>query len=269
MEKKVLICVFSIFLLLSCSKDSRNIVLNKIHPMRLILSSNRKNLYNIKDESKRKDREFYRAVVRYKFDLDKVKELLENGADPNYCYGECGWVDSNPLMVLCQGTFFCYTFKRAYGEIPPILPDIDLINTLVKYGADINKYPYIWSLQYYYTNDDIKKLDKEKDAEQIKSFFIDIDRILEAFLKAGASPNKRGHSYPFSYDSPDNMSEEELNSYFDKGTTPINEAIKKGMMWESQVDLLLKYGAKLDSNSLKAAQESGDKDMLLKIKNLL
>ena len=47
------------------------------------------------------------------------------------------------------------------------------------------------------------------------------------------------------------------------------EAIKKGMKWESQVDLLLKYGATLDESCLEAAKLSGDEDMIKKIEKLI
>ena len=40
------------------------------------------------------------------------------------------------------------------------------------------------------------------------------------------------------------------------------------MKWESQVDLLLKYGATLDESCLKAAKLSGDEDMIKKIEKL-
>ena len=40
------------------------------------------------------------------------------------------------------------------------------------------------------------------------------------------------------------------------------------MQWESQVDLLLKYGAQLDESCKKAAQESGDTAMIEKINKL-
>ena len=59
----------------------------------------------------------------------------------------------------------------------------------------------------------------------------------------------------------------EAEKYFAKGTRPINEAIKKGMRWENQVDLLLQYTT-LDKDSLKAAKQSKDKAMIEKITRL-
>jgi hypothetical protein len=63
------------------------------------------------------------------------------------------------------------------------------------------------------------------------------------------------------------MTDERAAKYFARGTRPVNEAIKKGMRWESQVDLLLQYTT-LDKDSLKAARQSKDKAMVQKIKKL-
>lgn len=43
----------------------------------------------------------------------------------------------------------------------------------------------------------------------------------------------------------------------------------KGLKWESQVDLLLEYGATLDESCLEAARLSGDKAMLEKVERLM
>ena len=37
--------------------------------------------------------------------------------------------------------------------------------------------------------------------EQIDAFMSDANRLIEAFLKAGADPDKLGHPYPFSYEA--------------------------------------------------------------------
>jgi hypothetical protein len=66
---------------------------------------------------------------------------------------------------------------------------------------------------------------------------------------------------------PGNMSYEKAQAYFNRGTRAINEAIRKGMVWESQVDLLLEYTS-LDEDSLIAAEESGDPGMKEKIRRL-
>ena len=67
------------------------------------------------------------------------------------------------------------------------------------------------------------------------------------------------------------ISEAKIQEYFNSpdSTSPIYEAIKKGMVWESQVDLLLEYGAILDESCLDAAKLSGDEAMIKKVKTLL
>ena len=54
-----------------------------------------------------------------------------------------------------------------------------------------------------------------------------------------------------------------------KATTPLYEAIKKGMRWESQVDLLIEYGALVDKSCLEAAKLSGDDQMIKKIERII
>ena len=67
------------------------------------------------------------------------------------------------------------------------------------------------------------------------------------------------------------MTGEEAMQYFSsaEATTPLYEAIKKGIEWESQVNLLLEYGAKLDDSCLIAAKLSGDEAMVKKIEKFL
>jgi hypothetical protein len=96
----------------------------------------------------------------------------------------------------------------------------------------------------------------------------DANRLLEAFLKTGTDPDKLGHPYPFSSDAMDvKITDKQANEYFVQGTRAVNVAIEKGILWESQVDLLLQY-TKLDEESLKAAERSNDPVMIEKIKNL-
>jgi hypothetical protein len=95
-----------------------------------------------------------------------------------------------------------------------------------------------------------------------------VNRIIEAFLKAGADPDLPGHPYPFSYEAMKaRITDEQAREYFSKGTRAINEAIAKGMAWESLVDLLLAY-TQLDEESLKAAERSNDPAMVRKIQKL-
>lgn len=271
--QKVIAIFFICVLFSSCGKFEEGTVLNRLKPIRLLLLNIRKNPDNISNEQRKQARAFYNAIVRYEWEPEKVKEMLDVGADPNYCYGECGWVQNNPLMLLSEMSFSSYYFKEKHGYIPDITPDVALLNELLSYGADIDKYPYVWAIVYRNGNGYIKDLEKQeiKDVAKVKieSTIADTDRILRAFLEKGADVNKRGDPYPFSGDSPDNMSDEVLNMYFNKGSTPLYEAIKKGMRWESEIDLLLKYGAIIDESCLEAAKLSGEEAMIEKIQKLL
>ena len=270
--KKIIAMFFICVLFSSCGRFEEGTVLNRLNPIRLLLLNIRKNPDNISNGQRKQARAFYNAIVRYEWEPEKVKEMLAAGADPNYCYGECGWVQNNPLMLLSEMSFSSYYFKEKYDYVPDITPDVALLDDLLSYGADIHKYPYVWAIVYRNGNGYIRDLEKQetKDVAKVKieSTIADTDRILRAFLEKGADVNKRGDPYPFSGDSPDNMSDEVLNMYFNKGSTPLYEAIKKGMRWESEIDLLLKYGAIIDESCLEAAKLSGEEAMVEKIQKL-
>ena len=225
--------------------------------------------------TKLEQRSFYNAIYGEK--PGEVQIYLNNGLDPNYCHGECGWADSNPLAVVAESGYITY-YKHLLGEkIPNPTPDVATLQVLVAGGADVNRRPYIWDRVYRWNNKDInntwdgyfvdgKPVGSEKD---YKAFYIkDANRIIEAFLKAGADPDKLGHPYPFSWEAMEaRITDEQAREYFSKGTGAINEAIEKGMAWESQVDLLLQY-TQLDEESLKAAERSNDAAMVKKIQKL-
>jgi hypothetical protein len=44
------------------------------------------------------NRFLYNVILALRFDL--VQEAISKGADPNYCRGEFGWQDSNPLNMV-------------------------------------------------------------------------------------------------------------------------------------------------------------------------
>ena len=112
----------------------------------------------------------------------------------------------------------------------------------------------------------------QEEFELFKSYYLsDCNRILRMLLDAGADVNKKGSPIPFQEDICERISEKKIKQYFNspEATTPIYEAIKKGSLWESQVDLLLEYGAIVDDSCLEAAKLSGDEAMITKIEKLL
>jgi len=230
---------------------------------------------------------FYNAV--YRCDYVWTENHLKAGYDPNKCIGDAGWYDSNPLKVLCEklmGHYATIKIDNHYEHKEPIdYSRMDVFYLLLKYGADINRLPYVWQRVYSLDNFDLDNLwrheeedtmipdDKKKTREQTdKEYIYDANILLEALLKAGANPNMKGHPFPYSHSLKvlfftDRIAFKYFNS--PEATTPLYEAIKKGMRWESQVDLLLQYGATLDKSCLEAAKLSGEQEMVDKIEKLL
>ena len=103
-------------------------------------------------------------------------------------------------------------------------------------------------------------------------YIANVNNMIKAFLDAGADPNKKGDLHIFGEDRPADLlifpDDEPPASVGPDATSPLYEAIKKGMKWEGQVDLLLEYGAVLDESCLKAAEESGDEAMIEKVSSL-
>lgn len=204
-----------------------------------------------------------------------VKDYLAAGLDPDYCLKMYdGWQFRNPLMLFCSDFLLLSYYEKDY-----ILPnyDVEVFNQLINAGADINKYPYIWANVYLHNDDMIRifKRDHENSENDVETFIpcyiSDCNRSLKMFLEAGADVNRKGSPVPFEKNICEKISEAKIQEYFNSpdSTSPIYEAIKKGMVWESQVDLLLEYGAILDESCLDAAKLSGDEAMIKKIKSLL
>ena len=219
-------------------------------------------------------KELYNAVDHASggYEPEWVELVLEKGADPEYCKGECGYCDNNPLMVLMEGV------NVTYYQIPEMVPDADVqvMKMLLHAGSDIHLLPYVWYRVYLCGDKNITSIQEsdkrrgsspEEILKHINNYLEDNNCLLKAFLEAGVDPDMRGDPYPFSYDAMYKMNDKLASTYFEKGTRPINEAIKKGIVWESQVDLLLQY-TKLDEDSLKAAEESKDTRMIEKINAL-
>jgi hypothetical protein len=235
---------------------------------------------DIPAEEKSRRRRMY-AAISWR-DVDKIKEFLAKGYDPDQCLGSEGWNSSNPLGMVMRSVYSTRGDHRNNDPIPDPTPDIAMMRALLEGGADIHKFPYIWRGVYDYDNYFIEKIQAkvnvyhngelvatQEEADQEKARFVqDVNRLIGAFLEAGADPDKPGHPYPFRPARKDFfMTDEEANAYFANGTRAVNEAIKKGMAWESQVDLLLRYTG-LDEASLEAAQESKDPAMIGKINRL-
>jgi hypothetical protein len=220
----------------------------------------------LKGEERMKLKRMFDAI--YHLDSEGVREYLAQGYDPDKCLGVTGWASTNPLNALMAKLYS--TRYRRKEEIPTPTPDVAVLNVLMEGGADINRFPFIWYRINKYENHSARQIMEGANLEEVISFVKDSNRLIEAFLQLGADPDKLGHPYPYSNEVASlsvDLTDEEANAYFTRGSRPINEAIKKGMVWESQVDLLLQHTS-LDEASLEAAQESNDPVMIGKINRL-
>ncbi len=204
-----------------------------------------------------------------------VEDYLNAGYDPNYCLKfNDGWQYRNPLMLF-NSSFINLTYNNTQKEA--VEPDVVVFDLLVANGADVNKYPYVWASVYLHDNKKIEvfKKDYPNDPRRVEAliacYISDANRVLRMFLEAGSDVNRKGHKKPFDKKYCTKISELQIQKLFDsdEATTPIYEAIKKGMLWESQVDLLLEYGAEMDESCLEAARLSDDEAMIRKITGLL
>ena len=203
-----------------------------------------------------------------------VKDYLEAGLDPNYCLKMYdGWQYRNPLMLFCSD-FINLSYYEENHEVPSY--EHEVFDQLVEAGADIDKYPYVWAQVYLGDNKEITYFEKRYAEPKCEvevftpCYVADCNRVLRMFLDAGADVNRKGSPVPFDEKVCEKISEKKIQGYFNspEATLPIYEAIKKGMIWESQVDLLLEYGAILDESCLEAARFTGDESMINKITKL-
>jgi hypothetical protein len=255
-NKPIILCL--LFLLMGCGSMGReNMDLEELEE--------RDRKFEEKMIKRRHPYYFYNAI--YILNVDGVRRYIEAGANPNKCWGENGWVDSNPLKVITEGFYSTYDIRNhKIKDFTEPLPDVAIIKLLVNAGADINRLPYVWDSIYRWGNDNLSW--RKDGVGEIDAFINDANRVLATLLEMGADPDKLGHPFPFSYDwKVPFLTDKKAHKYFAKGTRAINEAIEKGILWESQVDLLLQY-TKLDEESLKAAERSNDPAMVEKINKL-
>ena len=282
----MLLLVFSIALT-SCNKIAEEL---KNKAVRGLISYSEKQEEVESPEFKEAQRELELGLAVEGYNTDKVKEYLEQGYDPNRSRREF-WEETTPLGIIVNGFYNTFTREQSGRNIPDPPPDVATLQLLVEAGADVNQRPYIWTRVTRYENGSMEqilrndvlftadgsrvvKTEHEKEMVALQNiewnrhYVEDSNRVIEAFLKVGADPDMLGHPYPFSIEADrKGITDEEAAEYFARGTRPINEAIKKGIRWESQVDLLLQYTT-LDEDSLEAAEESGDPEMVEKITRL-
>lgn len=227
--------------------------------------------------SKLTKEDYFKALLTH--NVEKTRVFLDAGYDPNRCVVLIGnWEEYNPLLVVVSSRFSCWDVNTNTRKDLETYDDVELINLLAEYGADVNLLPYIWKRVYVDSNDFIKSrtehFPEEIAAEKTLCLIEDSNRVIKALLDNGADPNYKGHPAPFDEDNYFyyiSMTVKKARRKFKskKATTPLYEAIKKGMRWESQVDLLIEYGALVDKSCLEAAKLSGDDQMIKKIERII
>jgi ankyrin repeat protein len=181
--------------------------------------------------------------------ITAVKEYLERGNDPNKCTGSYGWIDENPLWIALDNR----------------TDNIDTIKLLISHGANVNLRPYIWHAIdcRILTPDEIVWMEDVQEDEDERTVMGTTEELMykkvEILISAGADVDAKGAMNKLLVPSTDNA----YKTYFQReGSRPINYAIKKNLT--TIVDLLLQYTT-LDEDSLAAARESGNVQMIEKI----
>jgi hypothetical protein len=232
------------------------------------------------DTQKEQYQKLYQAIKA--FDTEEVKDLMEKKVNPNICWGDDdGWATGNPLDVLAGLYYDSYWRSLRSEPVSDPPADMAIFQLLRDRRVNLKRRPYIWRrvrmcgkettdyllAQPERTKGDAVPVSAEEAEREAAAVINDANRLLKAMLEAGAPADRRGTFTPYNPSDSSWMDDEAARDRFAKGTRPINEAIKKGIVWESQVDLLLKY-TKLDEDSLAAAEESGDSAMIEKITRL-
>lgn len=277
--KKILITIVILCGAFFMLKKVINIVVGNI--MTNSLKQTRSTLYGDVPKEKRLLVGFGKRIeheIRYgsKEGYTTVQDYLDAGCNPNYCLNLSeGWQFNNPLMLFNTAALYV-----TFIEEKPFYPDVTVFGQLMAAGAEINRYPYVWAAVFcrgnWFIDTTINYFKDGQITEEEKNYRIisgikDRNRVLKLFLDAGADVNRKGSPIPFDFEKSKRMTEDEVQSYFNspEATTPLYEAIKKGSAWETQVDLLLQYGARVDETCLEAAKFSGDEKMIKKVEALL
>ncbi len=90
---------------------------------------------------KKEEKEFSLSNSHFFLAIDHAdvrwgKRHLEAGFNANYCKGEIGWYVSDPLKVVMRTSMGCDKYDK-------LSPNAEVIELLISYGADFNRYPYV------------------------------------------------------------------------------------------------------------------------------
>ena len=167
----------------------------------------------------------------------EVEKLLKQGANPNKMTGQFKWIDTNPLW-------------RVEG-------DKKLVELFLQYGADVKNRPYVANIVSCKIladkNPKKKWLDFHTEHPQV---FIynerDVFDTIKLLLDSGADVNMK---YTGTNKILIPATDWNYRRYFEKhGKSAINYCIEGNFL--TLFPLLIEYGAKLDEESLKLAEET-------------